>query len=161
MGLEKHRVQTVLDINSSLKDELIITTNDVFKLHSYIVKNKDITITPSNSMKVNLPSRSNIYKLDKKLSKICKKIPNCDIFVSNNNNTYKETFTDNFGRVMASKVVNNYGVTYYLRGDIAAQMANEGDMFIQCDRSTCSVFSLLNNLSVDFKKFVPSKISGV
>ncbi len=159
MGLLGNPIVTILNHASVLKDDLRLTSHSVFKLHSYVEKSDRINLTPSGKMKVKLPDHSNIHKLDKILKKICKTIPNCDVLVSNEDGAYVEKYTDNFGRFMASKVVDNYGQSYYLRGDIATQITHQGNMLIQCDRSSCSVF-IPNQMSVDFKNFSPKRVEG-
>jgi len=161
MGLFNKKISTVIDFNSSIKDDLNLTNHSVFHLHGYVAKSKDMTTTSSGKFKSQLPEKSNLQKIDKLLYKTCKRIPNCDILVSNNDGIYKEMYTDNFGRFMASKIVDSYGLTYSIRGDIASQLTNEGNLFIQCERGLCSVV-IPNHLTLDFKKFSPKKsIKGV
>lgn len=154
MGIFHKKITTVLGLNSSVKDDLRLTTHSVFKLHSYIKNSNDISLTPSGQLRTVLPEKSNLHKMDKLLEKTCKTIPNCDVTVRNKDGVYTEKFADNFGRYWASKVVDNYGTSYYLRGDMAAQLTHQGNIFIQCDRGSCKVF-IPNQISVDYRVFAP------
>ena len=144
-----------------MKDEITLSTDKYFHVHSYVLPLKKITFTSENAILANLPKKSNITDISSELDKINKRV-NGEKLKSSNDEHSKVMWVDKFNRSFASKIETPDRVLVNIRGDIANNLFLEGNALIQCTTAKCSIF-IPTKISVDMKQFGmkdPDKGSG-
>ena len=144
-------LKTVLNPVTTMKDEVTLSTDKYFHVHSYILPFEKIIFTDEKAILAKLPKKSNISDIAPKMDKVRKRLKG-DKLKSSNDEHSKVMWVDNFNRSFASNIETPDRVLFNIRGDIANDLFLEGYALIQCTTVSCSIF-IPTKISVDMKLF--------
>lgn len=155
----RKKITTILEPSTELKDELTLTTDSEMNYAAFILKPSEMRGTESGSLIADLPRHSNIHKAEKLMDKYQKKVRNGEVLDAMNKKMnekdvrmHRKYYADGFGSFLASKFERENGITFNFRGDVASHLTTQGNLFVQCNQSICSVF-IPKNIKVDVSKF--------
>lgn len=134
-----------------MNDEITLSTDKYFRVHSYIIPMKNVEFTDEKAILAKLPKKSNISDMNKKLDDMKKRIHG-EKFKSINDDHSKIMWTDQYNRSFASNIETPDRIMFNLRADAANDLFLEGNALIQCTRAMCSIF-VPTKLSLDMKLF--------
>lgn len=129
--------RSILKPSTRIDNQITLTTTkDPWNYHSYILDIKKMKVTESNSFIGKIPKKSNIKDIEPILDRMKKKFGGMKIEELEEEHT-KTSWIDRYNRIMSTKIEEQRGISYKIRGDIANQFFLEGKIFVQCTTATC------------------------
>lgn len=136
--IEKKKTPTILDVSNEIDNEITVSTSPHHLYHSYVINQKDLKLSDSGRLYIDLPIKSNIKKLSKKLNKLTKEFGGFDV-ESYYRNSHRKTWIDRFNRYIGTKIENPFSISFTIRSDAINEFSNRGVFLVQCENAKCEI----------------------
>jgi hypothetical protein len=151
--ITRRGVKTICHPRAIINGKIELSTSPENYFNAYMIDRDKLDITESGGLVTTLPKKSNIRNVEPVVDKITKE--RGGFRASHRGSSPKSSqisWIDGFNRYMATKTETQDGITFSLRADLANEISQRGNMFVQCDESFCDIL-IPSKISVNMNKY--------